>query len=117
MAPGTKVGIEPTNKEKEGFTFAGWKVTEGNVTDLNLQEAVTQFTMPEGNVTVAADYTATQYTVTLENAAVAGVEGNTATYNERRYRNCDPRRIVTAEKLQSITGKSFRWLQTAQRRP
>ena len=68
-APGTTVNIEAA--QKEGYTFQNWNVTEGSVNLTNPSEEVTSFVMPEGNVTVAAEYAATQYTVTLEDAATA----------------------------------------------
>ena len=43
--------------EYEGYTFAGWTVTSGNVTLASNSDATTTFTMPAENVTVTASWT------------------------------------------------------------
>jgi uncharacterized repeat protein (TIGR02543 family) len=47
-----------------GYTFSGWTVNSGGVTISN-----NSFTMPAGNVTVTANYTAIDYTVTIINGS------------------------------------------------
>ena len=51
---------------REGYTFEGWTVVEGDVTLENA--AQTSFVMPAGNVTVKANWSPIPYTVTVENS-------------------------------------------------
>lgn len=52
---------------REGYTFEGWTVTEGNVTLENT--AQTSFVMPASNVAVKANWKAVPYTVKVDESA------------------------------------------------
>jgi uncharacterized repeat protein (TIGR02543 family) len=57
-----------------GYTFSGWTVNSGGVTISN-----NSFTMPAGNVSITANYTAIDYTVTVGGSN--GTESGGGTYN------------------------------------
>jgi len=48
-----------------GFTFTGWTVNSTNVTLTDSSVAATDFTMPDANVVVTANWLANDYTVTV----------------------------------------------------
>lgn len=72
-AEGDPVSITAT--PPEGKTFTGWTVDSGKVNFANSGSATTTFVMPNGNVTVKANYgssspTVQKYTVTIINGVI-----------------------------------------------
>ena len=67
------------NPTKTGYTFAGWTGSNGNTASTSV--TIAQFS--HGNKSYTANWTANQYTVTLnnQNASTAGTTSVTATYD------------------------------------
>lgn len=64
--------------QREGYTFSGWKVLQGNVTLADAAAAQTTFTMPAGAVKIVAQWSATVRPPQPENG---GSADNTAQNN------------------------------------
>lgn len=74
---------------RDGYTFEGWTVTEGNVTLENAAE--TSFVMPTANVTVKANWKAIPYTVAVEQSTAQQSGAGTYTVGDTVQLNAGSR--------------------------
>lgn len=66
--------------QKNGYTFAGWSLLEGDISFAGDQAATTTFTMSAGNVKVKANYALTSNTLTYMDGNNTIVSENPANY-------------------------------------
>ena len=62
-----------------GYTFSNWTTASPGVTFTDSSSSTTSFTMPANNVSITANYTAIDYTVTID--GTNGTEDGWGTYN------------------------------------
>ena len=79
--PGDDVTIQ-ADPAKDGYTFIGWSVSDENVISSRYRDRDRLiFEMPAEDFTVTAEYTETQYTLTVENGMIEDA-GNSGSFTE-----------------------------------
>jgi uncharacterized repeat protein (TIGR02543 family) len=86
--------VKPADPTREGYSFAGWDTIPE--------------TMPAQNITVKAQYTINQYTVTFDTDGGSEVSTNTVNYNADVSRPADPTKEgYTFSKWQKVDGQTL----------
>ena len=79
--PGDDVTIQ-ADPAKDGYTFIGWSVSDENVISSRYRDRDRLiFEMPAEDFTVTAEYTETQYTLTVENGTIEDA-GNSGSFTK-----------------------------------
>ena len=103
---GTKITLQ-ANEAPTGSTFSGWTIKDSNNSDISVSE--NKFTMPASDVTVTANYTGVNYTVTIANGVQHGTvtaDPTTATYNSTITLTATPEAGYQLSSLTYTTGDS-----------